>query len=222
VLKKINFDNEEFYIDSNMPQWSNFVNGSSELTDSWEKLVSRTIINEIRPDWNFAEIGASFGAFTLLAAKRTNGYCYAFEPNNYNFSILSRNLSRFNNADCFNKAVGDENTSLSLNTVGDGLGGHSLVFKRGNRSETVDVVTLDSMDLHIDMMKIDVEGYGHKVLIGANKTLDNVKMVMFEWHKGEDGAHELLKSRGFKFSFYKYSNRKSFIAFKDGINYKQV
>ena len=214
MLKKINFDDEEFYIYKTMPQWRNFVDGSSELPDSWEKLVSKTIANKIKPDWNFADIGASFGAYTLLATKRTSGMCYAFEPNSVNFALLKTNLSKFNNVKCINKALGDENIKLSLNLSIPGTGGHSLIIKRSGKSEIVEVVTLDSLNLHVDMMKIDVEGYGYKVLKGANKTLINTKLIIFEYHyRGEGGVMELLKSRGFRFVFSKGPNKKSFIAY---------
>lgn len=212
-MKRINFDGEEFYIYRAMPQWHNFVDGTSELPDPWEKLVSKTIANEIKPDWNFADIGASFGAYTLLAAKRTSGMCYAFEPNSVNFALLKTNLSKFNNTKCINKALGDENTKLGLILSIIGGGGHSLVIKRSGKSEIVEVATLDSLNLHIDMMKIDVEGYGYKVLKGAEKTLINTKLIIFEFHRGENGVRELLKSRGFRFIFSGGSNEKSFIAY---------
>jgi len=214
MLRRINFDGEEFYVYKAMPQWDGFIDGASELPDPWEKLVSKTIANEIKPDWNFVDIGASFGAYTLLAAKRTSGMCYAFEPNSVNFALLKTNLSKFNNIKCINKALGDENTKLGLSLSIPGNGGHSLTFKKSEKSEIVEVITLDSLNLHIDMMKIDVESYGYKVLKGADKTLINTKLIIFErHHRGEEGVNELLKSRGFRFVFNKGPNKRSFIAY---------
>lgn len=73
MIEQINFDDEGFYIDDNMPQWKGFIDGSSLLRDSWEKLVGKIIIENIKKAWSFAEIGDSFGGFTFLVAKRTEG-----------------------------------------------------------------------------------------------------------------------------------------------------
>lgn len=216
-IREVNFDGEKFYIYKAMPQWRNFVKGASELPSQWEKLTSKTIVNEIKPDWNFADIGASFGTHTLLVTKRTSGMCYAFEPNSINFVLLKANLSKFNNVKCINKALGDESIKLNLSLSPPGTGSHSLAVKISEKSEVVEVITLDSLNLHIDMMKIDVEGYGYKVLKGADKTLINTKLIIFEFHYDEDDVFELLKSKGFRLVFNKgpdSSNKKSFVAFK--------
>lgn len=213
LIKTINFDNEKFYIYDTMPQWWNFVDGASELPGLWERFVSRTVIDNIKSDWNFADIGASFGAYTLLAAKRTNGMCYAFEPNSMNFHLLTANVSRFDNVKCINKALGDKDIQKDLNLSVPGAGGHSLVFQRSGKTEPVKVIVLDSLNLHIDMMKIDAEGYGHKILKGAEKTLNDTKLVIFELHSGEDAVIKLLKSKGF--NRFVFSKGKSFTAFRN-------
>ncbi len=56
------------------------------------------------------DIGANFGAWTVSAKKIfKDSKIYSFEPLNYNFKILKKNLIQYENIKLFNFALGNEN-----------------------------------------------------------------------------------------------------------------
>lgn len=82
------------------------------------------------------------------------------------------------------------------------------IFEETDRAETVEVVTLDSLDLpHVDFLKIDVEGYEFEVIAGAEQTIRGHRPVMVveqkplqaeRYGRGRWDAVGLLKSWGMK------------------------
>ena len=63
-------------------------------------------------------------------------------------------------------SLSEDNFTQSKRVVGEGK---------------IQMVTVDSLNLeHVDLIKIDVEGYEMEVLKGAAKTLENVRFLMIE------------------------------------------
>jgi hypothetical protein len=86
-------------------------------------------------------------------------------------------------------------------------------FSSGEILETVDVNTLDNiaqeLDLEADvLLKIDVQGYEDRVIMGSQKTLTKVKVIIIEtsFHELYEGQplfadiYELLHKQGFIYS----------------------
>ncbi len=97
----------------------------------------------------------------------------AFEPDSVHFECLQRNCVV--NCDARMEAVGSETKRISLTE--DNFTQAKRIDKQGD----IDMITLDKLQIkHVDMIKIDVEGYEMEVLKGAEKTLDSVKYLMIE------------------------------------------
>ena len=71
----------------------------------------------------------------------------------------------------------------------------------------------------IDFLKIDTEGYEYKVLLGLEKNISNVSLIMFEHHYHNmliknytfGNIHDLLIKNNFKQIYkYKMAFRKTF------------
>lgn len=130
------------------------------------------------------DIGANIGNHTLYWSKILKvKKVYAFEPVTNTYEILKKNIElnsiTSNNVSINNIGLGDEKAKASIADKNHyfgltNIGGTSI--KQDNNGD-FNVTTLDDFmkenfkDDKIDLIKIDVEGYEYKVLVGAKETL---------------------------------------------------
>ena len=165
----------------------------------------------LRPEDNFADVGANIGAFTVLAAGAIGCQVRAFEPNPETFSALTRNV-RLNDLGArvtlVNAAVGKEVGTLQMSA---GLGTENHIASREESSGLIEVrvTTLDGelAGSSPDFLKIDVEGFETEVFSGAVHTLQNPKLQAMIVERNESGnrygydenaLHEKIRNAGFK------------------------
>jgi FkbM family methyltransferase len=108
---------------------------------------------------------------------------YAFEPERSNFQLLDQNirLNSYNNVVPIEKAVSNTcgRTELFIDLVN--FGGHSfkrdyVTVPRQSKPVIVETVTLDRFlgctdDMHVDVIKMDIQGAEGLALAGARQTL---------------------------------------------------
>ncbi len=134
----------------------------------------------------FLDVGANFGLFTCCLGTLPNVACYAIEPFAKNFVKLQSNLNLNPNisAKLFNLALDKKNQLLEMEEYNPKNAGTSRVY-----IETIDTINLTKkhtvsattlQDIlnnakieHIDLMKIDVEGYELPILEGLNWELSS-------------------------------------------------
>jgi FkbM family methyltransferase len=102
------------------------------------------------------------------------------------------------------KAIGDGNFTLEASITNPLEGSTSLKTKSAGPVRKIEVTTLDSVIAPlgltaIDLLKIDIEGYGGRALAHAGNTLRMTKYVVFETHDREETqeASEALGKAGF-------------------------
>ncbi len=149
-----------------------------------EKNYVLSIIDSLKEDDIFLDIGASVGLISVLAmAKINNGYVYSVEPDPENIKCLTENfkVNNFSNFQILPIALGDKVDKLKLYTNGSNGKSPSLEKVNGYDSfVNVDVKTLDQLleDNVIDsptVIKIDIEGAelmalkGMEILLSSNK-----------------------------------------------------
>jgi FkbM family methyltransferase len=182
-------------------------------------------LNEIKPKEILLDIGANVGTYTIYAAVVRNATVYALEPESQNYSLLNKNI-RLNkldhmvsaycvglsNMDGFdyifmgdltpgeaNHAVG-EPLNFQLNSFSENIG-----FAQGCITYQLDTL-IETNKLPIpDYIKIDVDGFEHKVIEGAKETLKSkkIKSIIIELNphlKEHLATVEFLTDLGFKFS----------------------
>ena len=149
------------------------------LTERRELLMMRSLI---RPGMVIAEVGANVGFYTLEMARSVgpHGRILAFEPDPLTFRLLQERIH--------DRAV--KNVETYQLGLGDTSGRASLYCSAYNRSDNrlapshaeshvevceVDVCRLDQFlvgrNIHVDALKIDVQGNEDHVLRGAEATL---------------------------------------------------
>ena len=158
-------------------------------TGEWEPLVSRSIRACLRAGDLAIDVGANIGYDSLLMsdAVGTEGQVLAFEPNVDNLARLLRNIqaNRRTNICVQSIALSDGQGwgEMSL----DGEYGHANLRNDGSSKRTQKILTLDLDRLltldgaqRIPLVKMDVEGYEHKVLLGMQRWLPRVENVICE------------------------------------------
>jgi FkbM family methyltransferase len=166
---------------------------------TWEPEVVDSILQNVLPGMTVVDIGAHAGFYALLFAKLVGptGKVIAFEPLPANFRLLEENiaLNGLTNVLVRHEAVGERSGELNLEVPDpeDHLlaGPMSSADPRG--SMKVPVVSLDDFasqrGLHIDFIKMDVEGAEGSILKGAQETLRGFHPAMVvELHNADRQA----------------------------------
>jgi FkbM family methyltransferase len=118
-------------------------------------------------------------------------WLFAFEPNPATFERLSKRLSKHRNVICHNLALGDKKESKELYIPENAPEQSSInILQKHERIKAVkvNVERLDDFhNIHPDIMKIDVEGYGYNVLLGSRETLKVYHpQIILEFHSIEE------------------------------------
>jgi FkbM family methyltransferase len=160
---------------------------SDDLTSDWIKVhgqhevpTERFILDHLKGDSTFLDIGANIGYFSLLAAWTGRADAIAFEPQR----VLAQLLARSAQANRFRREIRVENLALSdapatmRMTSCPGNTGHAqLVSSEAAQGESVAVVVLDEWLrgrslLPVSVCKIDTEGAEYRVLRGMAQLLE--------------------------------------------------
>ena len=194
--------------------------------------------NIILKDPIIFDIGSHKGKIVrLMNNLYVNSLIYCFEPNKFMNPILKK-IGK--NIKVYNYAIGNkiEDRKLLINKIDltntlSQLNKNSFYLKIKNlivdKSENIDnyekvkVISLKNFCKtkkikSIDFLKIDVEGYEYKVLLGAKDILKNVKFIMIELQNNDmyrdyskkrienflkKNNFKLIKSFNFPFMFFK-------------------
>ena len=221
-IRKKGFDNWcvldhdiKMYVDPTDPHLLSMIGGKDP-----EQEVKEIFLENISPGDVVIDVGSNIGDNTLLACKKvgTSGKVLSFEPLSETFLTLTRNLQLNEITNCvyFQKAVGKNPGLANLyKTNLSGTMGHldpSLNGKNLIKRDEIEVVTIDDVltSEHIDtvnMIKIDVEGFEHEVLLGCLQSFkeNKIKKILCEVHfkyleskgKSEETIYDLLHEHNF-------------------------
>lgn len=217
-----------------------------ECLVDWKLVPDQAIIESIaqfiRNASVILDIGAHVGSHSLAYSHiNPNAQIYAFEPQAKVFELLERNIkhNKRQNIKALNKAVGPNSGSIEMATApSDGPNtdaeveyGTGKVFNLGGLSigvggESVDMCSIDDMNLDCQFIKIDAEGFEPYVLAGLEGTIKRCWPVIFyeqnykvatEEMKSKFGelatATEILQSYGYTIHSFPHDN---YLAIKKG------
>jgi len=181
------------------------------------------------------DIGANIGWTALrFASKNPKATIIAFEPHPITFKRAQNNFGRnnFSNITCLNIGLGERASTLKIYELMDNNSGmNRIVLEELDRPfkevkiERLDDVLENRNIHHVDMIKMDVEGFEGFVLKGASKILtnSNAKILMetddaFLKNNGNSAREliDILKGYGYQ-TFYR-SDKKCFIQANDNLD----
>ena len=141
------------------------------------------------------DIGANIGLHSLYFSKIAhNGLIIALEPSPKTYNLLTKNVYNMKNIVPINIAISDKAQILNFYEAEDDAYS-SLKDTKRKRICDVHPVLVFSIDqllseiqlAHIDLIKIDVEGFEHNVIKGMDKTIEKFRPIIFcEIYKGKN------------------------------------
>jgi FkbM family methyltransferase len=157
-------------------------------TGTYERHLTRVMLDRLKPEDSVVDIGANLGYFTVLMASCVpRGRVYAFEPDPGNLRLLRTNiaLNGFQDrVELYPVALAESAGEVILTNLDDPNGGGRMtmdsaadvdaVFGASFSRQSVASRSWDSMFTEppqIALIKIDVEGYEPKVFSGMEKML---------------------------------------------------
>tara|TARA_B110000238_G_C16019667_1_gene392626 strand:+ start:14 stop:886 length:873 start_codon:yes stop_codon:yes gene_type:complete len=199
-------------------------------------------IDDNGDDGVFFDIGANVGTYSIYFAKTKPNNVYAFEPSFFNLSLLAKNINKnmvqdrvniITNPLSNNKKFSDFN--LTKIDEGGALSAFGVNFDQdGNQLK--EILSYKTLGFPLDfllsekiiqevpkMIKIDVDGIEHLILLGAKETLKNpkCKTVLIEVNeKFQEQANDtkrILSECGFSLKEKYHATGKTYnqIWFKD-------
>jgi FkbM family methyltransferase len=152
----------------------------------------RAILKEIiKPGMTVLDIGANIGIYTSFMAKIVGekGRVYAFEPSPHNFNLLKK-YNNQGNVTLVQTAIGDTTGRIAL-YISDKLNVDHRTYETGEKRKKIDVPSYRLDDYlqgrKIDFVKMDIQGFEYKALLGMENTLQNnqdIQILMEFWPYG--------------------------------------
>jgi len=153
----------------------------------FENATAKVLERLVRPGAIVLDIGANIGAHTLPLARSvgSNGKVYAFEPTEYAFGKLKRNLAQ--NPDLAARVVAEQVrlTSPEAHHSGEIYASWKVIGHEARHSKHLGIAKstegarITTLDQHweslgakrIDLIKLDVDGFEPEVIRGGKSTL---------------------------------------------------
>lgn len=163
-----------------------------------ERAALRDILSEIRSDDCVWDIGANIGVFTCFSGESAE-QVLSFEPNNDILPLLKANVNHNDTpAELVPIAIGDTGGSGTVRT--------DTRFSEPTLNSNIRTAdTIADEYAEPDILKIDVEGFENNVLRGAERTLEECRVVYIETHPqyGTDVTETIsrVEDKGFKLTW---------------------
>ncbi|MDN3657159.1 FkbM family methyltransferase [Ferruginibacter paludis] len=181
---------------------------SIQLVNGLEEIfIEEMYRQELKANPFIIDCGANIG-LSVIYMKRLypNAEMIAFEPDETNFQLLSKNIASFgySNVDLRKEAIWIENTVLQFSSQGTMTSKIEMKASAG----TIDVQAVrlrDLLDREVDFLKIDIEGAEYKVLCDIADRLYQVKNMFLEYHgtfaqnKELTAVFEMISGAGFNY-----------------------
>jgi FkbM family methyltransferase len=142
--------------------------------DFYEKEEIEAFCSFIKPGTVVLDVGANFGLYTVLAAKR-GARVFAIEPDPRNAAMLRYNIG-LNGLEkqitIFEIAATEMERTVPL-YCSEHNSGESNILEKGVLAGAIQGRTIDSLNLpSLDVCKMDIEGSEFKALLGMERTLE--------------------------------------------------
>lgn len=184
----------------------------------WEVHLMNMYANFMKETDVVLDAGANIGFHTVHMSKRCK-HVHAFEPQPLMFNLLSTNILFSNsthNVTQYRLGLGDREEIVKmqpLKNFDEADGTHNFggrgISKEDDGDEAVYIVPFDSLNLDVDVVKIDVQGYELFAFNGMLETLKRcqpwimLENYMGEGHEDDEKVLDLLFDLGYEIYRFK-------------------
>lgn len=160
----------------------------------YEEGLTEMVLEKLKHNMTFCDIGAHFGYYSLLASHivGTGGQVHSFEPTPSTFSMLQENTTEKGNITINNCALYSRGITIPLADHGPLYSGHNSVTGSRCNLDVLKNLTLREIDVQAitfdqyvydkgirpDFVKIDVESAEYEVLRGMRETLKDIRPIL--------------------------------------------
>lgn len=146
---------------------------------TYESENQKEFLKHVKPGYSVLDAGANVGFYTILFSKLVGlgGRVVAFEPSQINYNFLEKhvNMNSCKNVQIVKLAVGNKEGQGFL----DASGPMSHIREEG---EEIYITTIDKWceenNFAPNFIKLDVEGFEYKALVGAENTIKKYSPVI--------------------------------------------
>ncbi|MEO6932457.1 MAG: FkbM family methyltransferase [Chitinophagaceae bacterium] len=175
-----------------VPNFAEPIGFSILVNGAHEKETSDFILNYIKPNGTFVDIGANIGAITVaVSAVRKDLTVLCVEASPKVFRYLEENVKLNNLVNCklVNKAISDaDGQKVSFFSPADQHGKGSLSPVFTDKAEEVETITVDTLlssqlTKPVDFIKIDIEGFEYFAFKSGEKVFGrpDAPVILFEF-----------------------------------------
>lgn len=172
------------------------------IKGKYEIGMTKLIKRVVKRNSVICDVGAYIGYHTTLFSKLSDpqGKIFSFEPQPYHYKLLLKNikLNKLENVSPLKTAISNR-TGFGKVYMPDANSPDSRIYRveRERERESTSKIKLGTLDdllkneKRVDLIKVDVQGWEERVIIGARKTiLRNPKLVLIIefWPKGLNEA----------------------------------
>ena len=161
-----------------------YISQALQLYGEWSPGEMALYRHLLEPGDVVVEAGANIGALTVPIAQclGAEGQIYAFEPQQLTYQVLCGNLAlnSIKNTAAFNLALGAEAGLTHVPRIDLGRDGNfGALALEPDGPPNMNVVTVDFYEFpRVDLMKLDVEGMEHDILLGSEATVARCRPVI--------------------------------------------
>jgi FkbM family methyltransferase len=166
----------------------------------YEQNVTKVLLNYLKNDLKFVDIGANLGYYSLLVASQCpQAKIYSFEPDQKNFHLFQTSIiyNQFQHLiKAYPLAVSNETKNIVISSLGNN-GNFGARFTGNSKQDLIthihgenpyfqeiSAVSLDDFlpDIELDLVKIDIEGYEPFAIQGMRQLLiKNKPIILLEF-----------------------------------------
>lgn len=181
---------------------------SIQLVNGLEEIFMEEMYRqELKSNPYIIDCGANIGLSVIYMKRQyPNAEMIAFEPDDTNFKLLSKNTDSFGYGDVslHKEAIWIDNTMLRFSSQGT-MTSKIETEASANTIEVKAVRLKDFLNREVDFLKIDIEGAEYQVLCDIADKLHHVKNMFLEYHgtfaqnKELTAVFEIIANAGFNY-----------------------
>ncbi len=188
---------------------------------AFDRPVSEALLENLKGDDIFWDVGANIGIHSLAAKKKLPGIqCHCFEPYYKNFEKLVTNESLNNlSLEKYNFGLSEKSSVVELYTTRGNHGRTGFSSMAGSDATSISVLTIspDELIAHHGfrapaVIKLDTEGHELPILRGSTTLLASptLRTIVYESYEDKDLVADFLKR--FNFAIRAIGDGTNFVA----------